>query len=116
MAVASARLVSITYTGDIQLANAFEAAANAASPGAITTHDLVAGANTITVPTNATVKGATIVPPSDNVETLVLKGVSGDTGISISPTDPTSIGFGTAPVSFVLTAGDDIEGLRILWT
>lgn len=118
MAVNAARTVTINFTGDVILDKIFEAAENDASPGSVTMHELAAGANTITVPisTGVTVKGATIVPPAGNVESLVLKGIAGDTGVIISNTDPTSIAFETAPVSFVLTAGATISGLRIVWT
>lgn len=118
MAATADREIAINISGDSIINKIYEAAQNAASPGSITIHSLSAGANTITVPTvtGITVKAATIVPPSDNVETLTLKGISGDTGISLHATDPTSIAFGTAPANFVLTAGGTINGLRIVWT
>ena len=68
---------------------------------------LASGANTITVPAGAT--GVIIIPPSANTQTLILKGVTGDTGVGISPTQPTLIMFSTsAPASFVITAGGAI--------
>jgi hypothetical protein len=78
----------------------------------------VSGANTIVVPlaTGVTVKGATIIPPAGNLQSLVLKGIAGDTGVTLSMSDPTSIAFQTAPVNFVLTAGGTISNLRIVWT
>ena len=117
MAVNAARSVTINLNGDVISDTIFSAAENAASPGSITIHTLNSGDNTITVPTGgSTVKGATIIPPAGNVETITLKGVGGDTGIEISKTDPTSIGFETAPANFVLNAGGTITGLRIVWT
>lgn len=118
MAATANRQVAINVSGDSIINKIYEAAENAASPGSITVHSLSTGNNTITVPssTGITVKGATIVPPSDNTQAITLKGVGGDTGIVISSTDPTSIGFQAAPASFVLNVGGNIAGLRIVWT
>lgn len=118
MAVNAARTVTINLTGDVISDKIYSAAQNAVSPGSITIHELAVGANTITVPlaTGFTVKGATIVPPSANTQSIILKGVTGDTGVTISNTDPTTIAFQAAPVNFVLTAGGTISGLRIVWT
>jgi|SRR4030095_302217 hypothetical protein len=117
MAVTATRVVTVTYTGDVNGNNTLPAAANAVSPGSVTVHTLNAGDNTITVPTGGTtVKGATIVPPSGNAQAITLKGAGADTGIPISKLDPTSIAFETAPANFVLNAGGIINILRIFWT
>lgn len=117
MAASATRIVTITYTGDVNGNNTLPAAANGNTPASVTIHSLAAGDNTITVPTGgSTVKGSTIVPPAGNVQALTLKGVGGDTGIVISKLDPTSIAFETAPANFVLNAGGIINGLRIFWT
>jgi hypothetical protein len=118
MAANAAREIAINISGDVILNNIFAAAENAASPGSVTIHALTTGNNTITVPsaTGITVKGATIIPPSGNTQAITLKGVAGDTGVVISNTDPTSIGFETAPASFVLSVAGNINGLRIVWT
>jgi hypothetical protein len=71
---------------------------------------LSVGANTITVPTGAT--NAIIFPSSNTASTtnanyggtLTLKGVAGDTGITISSASPTLLPFDTAPSTFVLNA------------
>lgn len=71
---------------------------------------LSSGANTITPPTGATIAvifGANATNPQPNplsTATLTLKGVTGDTGISISATYPTVLSFGTLPATFVITA------------
>src|SRR5262245_52770286 len=117
MAVNATRTITIVYSGDVQGNEPLAAAPNAVSPGSVTIHTLSLGDNTITVPTGgSTVKGATIVPPSGNAQTITLKGVGGDTGVALSKLDPTSIGFETAPANFVLNAGGAITGLRIFWT
>lgn len=114
MAVASVRTITITYTGDVTGTETVSAATNAASPGSVTIHTLSAGANTITPPSTTTTC-AVIVPPTGNVQTLTLKGVTGDTGVPLSLTDPTSIALPATPGTFVLTAGGTITGLRIFW-
>lgn len=116
MAVASARTQTITYTGDVTGSESVSAASNVASPGSITIHTLVLGANTITVPVGATCTAATIVPPSANVQTLTLKGVTGDTGIPLHLTDPTTLALAASATTFCLTAGGVITALRIYWS
>lgn len=118
MAVSATRSIAIHFTGDVISDKIYSASDNAVSPGSVTIHALVSGDNTITVPsvTGITVKGATIIPPSSNVEAIILKGVGGDTGITLSKTDPTSIAFETAPTNIILNAGGNIDGLRIVWT
>lgn len=118
MAVNALRTVTINLSGDVISDKIYSAAQNGVSPGSITLHSLAAGANTITVPlmTGITVKGATIIPPAGNLQSIILKGVTGDTGVTLSNVDPTSIAFETAPANFVLTAGGIINSLRIIWT
>lgn len=117
MATNATRTITIAYTGDVNGTETLAAAANAVTPGSVTIHTLSAGDNTITVPTGgSTVKGATIVPPAGNAQQITLKGVGGDTGVPISKLDPTSIGFETAPVNFILNAAGTVTGLRIFWT
>jgi hypothetical protein len=117
MATNATRTITIAYSGDVNGTETLPAAANAITPASVTIHTLAPGDNTITVPTGgSTVKGACIVPPAGNAQTITLKGVGADTGIPISKLDPTSIGFETAPANFVLNAGGAINGLRIFWT
>lgn len=118
MAVTSSGYIAVQLTGDTELTDQFDVASNSASPGGESIYTLASGANTITLPTGgATVKGLIIRPPSGNTQTLTLKGVTGDTGIPLHLTDPSYIRLNSAalPASVVLTAGDTITGLRILW-
>lgn len=112
MPVTSNRKITITFENDIEYSQAFDAIQNGSSPGAIDVVGLIAGANTITVPSGST--GATIIPPSTNTETMTLKGVSGDTGIALALTSPTSIALATV-TTFVITAGGVIS-LKIIWS
>lgn len=118
MAVSATRVTTITYSGDVQGSNTLNAAANAVSPGSVTVHGLTTNTNTIAVPSSpgVTVKGATIVPPAGNAQTLTLKSTTADTGMAISNTDPTTIAFETAPAQFFINAGGVVSGLRIFWT
>jgi len=65
--------------------------------------NLTSGNNTITVPTggSSVATGCLIIPPSGNTNTVTLKGVNGDTGISLHRTNPTFVGL-NAVSSFVL--------------
>lgn len=71
----------------------------------VTSVTLASGANTIAVPSWAV--GMLIIPNTNNATSLTLKGVTGDTGIPLSPANPTGpVMFSASPPSdFVLTAG-----------
>jgi hypothetical protein len=118
MAVQATRSNVITFTGDVTGTQTVNAATNAASPGSIEVQALSSGANTITVPssTGVTVKACTIIPPTGNTTSITLKGVTGDTGIALDETDPTTLALDGAVTSFVLTAGAAIQGVRLIWT
>jgi hypothetical protein len=118
MATQSTRSNVITFTGDVTGTQTINAAANVASPGSIQILALASGANTITVPvaTGITVTGVTIVPPAGNTVAITLKGVTGDTGILLHETDPSTLAIDNTVTSFVLTAGAAVEGVRLFWT
>lgn len=122
MSIASTRVVTATFSGEgFQNAFTFTAGNNASSPGATTIHTLSVGANTITIPTGGSqVQAATIIPPTGNTSTLTVKGTTGDTGIAIHKTDPTSLALdttSTTQTSFVITVGvTTVTGLHIVWT
>jgi hypothetical protein len=117
MSVSAIRTITIVYSGDVTGTETIVAATNAASAGSVEIKTLAAGANTITVPTGGTVPTAcTIVPPTGNTQTLVLKGVTGDTGIGLHLTDPSTIALASSVTTFCLTAGNTITGLRLYWS
>lgn len=117
MATTATRVTTITFTGDVNGAQAPAAASNAASPGQIQILTLTTGANTITPPTGgSTVVACTIIPPAGNTQLITLKGVSGDTGIPLHKTDPTTIAVDTTMSSFVLNAAGAVTGLRLIWS
>lgn len=114
MTVTANRTVVVNLTGDVELSDNFDAAENLASPGAVELLNLSSGFNTITVRPTAT--AVTIIPPALNTTSITLKGVTGDTGIRIHNTDPTTIALHSTVTTIGLTAGAAITGVRFLWT
>ena len=116
MATATRKVV-IVYSGDVDGEQIINAADNASSPAAVELKTLASGLNTITVPTAGQVPTAvTIVPPTDNTTSITLKGVTGDTGVRIHNTDPTTIALHSGVTTFVLTTGAEITGVRLYWS
>ena len=101
MSVTSQRSIILGNSGDVEYSQTFSAADSSAGSGQNQLVSLASGNNTITVPDDAV--AVTIIPASDNEETLKIKGVNGDTGIQIHPTDPTSLGLDDV-TSFVINA------------
>ena len=118
MAVTANRTETITFTGGVTATLIHTAAENTASPGSIQLYTLASGDNTITLPTGgSTVKSATIIPPSGNTQALTLKGVTVDTGLVLSLTEPMTLTFKASPATtFLIVAGGTVTGLKIVWT
>lgn len=117
MAVNSVRKTIITYSGDVVAQHVIPPVSNTASPGSITLVDLSSGANTVTVPDGGSTPAAvTICPPNGNTVSITLKGITGDTGIRIHDTHPTTIALDDSVASFVLTAGASVAGVRMYWS
>lgn len=118
MAVTATRSITVVYSGDVVGTQEVPAADNAVSTGVVELKTLASGANTITVPTSGTAlpTAVTIVPPVGNTVALTLKGVSGDTGIALHLTDPTSLSLKSTVVSFVLNAASSCPGVRFIWS
>lgn len=115
MSVTGTRLVSLGFTGDVNAPSMiYGAANNTGSPGSVELKDLVTGANTISVVSGA--KAVTIVPPSGNTVAMLLKGVTGDTGVGLHLTDPSSVGLSTGVTTFCLTCSSTMTGIRFIWT
>ncbi len=117
MAVSASRTTTITFTGDVTGVQTVAAAVNAASPGQMDILSLTTGANTITAPTGgATPKCLTVIPPAGNTQALTLKGITGDTGVPLHLTDPSSISLAGAFVSLVINAAGPVTGVRLIWS
>ena len=118
MVVTANRSIRLQVSSGITFDQTFAAATNVSANGAQPTYDLAPGFNAFTIPvTGGSVPtGVTILPPATNTQTMILKGVTGDTGISIHRTDPTSIGLNSAATTFGITAGGAITGVRLIYT
>ena len=119
MATSSVRQTIVTFTGDAPNTISITNAANALSPGTTQIISLTAGANTITAPNISGIAASAavwIIPPALNAVSITLKGVTGDTGISLNLTDTTILALPTPFTSFVLTVGaGGILGVRLVW-
>ena len=118
MAVQSVRTTAIAYTGDVVGVENYTASTNSLSPGQLQIVSLTSGANTITVPIIAAISvpvAVVIIPPAANAVAITLKGVTGDTGVRIHNTDPTTIALDPSVTTFVLTAASGISGVRLVW-
>lgn len=73
---------------------------------------LDSGDNTIAVPTTG--QAILFIPPTTNTETIQLKGVTGDTGITLDPAKPSFLSLATDGDDIVLVAGGEIAGCEIL--
>ncbi len=118
MAVTATRKITITFSGDIVATEQLSAASYATSPAQIQIIVLANGANTITPPASVMpTKAVTIIPPAGNAISITLKGVTGDTGVLLHLTDPSSFGLGSSTATFVLTAGSAFTNpIRLIWT
>jgi len=118
LAITATRTITLVYSGGVVGTEVISAASNTASPGQIQIFTFTgAGNNTVTVPTGGTTPtAATIVPPAGNTQALILKGVNGDTGVTIHKTDPTTIALDSSVVNFVLNVAGTVTGLQIFWT
>ena len=116
MAVTSNLSMNVKLSGDVVLDEFFSIVANAVSPGQEQVIDLISGFNSITIPTGGSSVpiGVIIRPPSGNVATLTLKGVTGDTGVGLHATNPTFVTL-VAGAAFGITAGAAVTGMRFLF-
>lgn len=118
MSVTSSRTVQIQYSGDVTTGIIQSALDNINSTGEMDIVTLALGANTITAPvvSGLIVTGLMIIPPAGNTNLIKIKGVTGDTGVPIHLTDPTSLALDTSFISLVLNAAAQIVGVRLIWT
>lgn len=115
MSATSTRSIKVAFSGDVGGTTEIEAAANTDSPASVTVHALLVGDNIITIPTPGTKKAVTIQKPSDHVGFLTLKGIVGDDGIALHPTDPDSISLHDNQLVIVLNATVAVT-VRLFWS
>ncbi len=114
MSQTSNRQANLQLEGVIDANLSFPAAENSSSPASVNNQSLASGTNTITVVSGAT--AVTIIPPATNTNSITLKGVSGDTGIRLHNTDPTTLALHTTQSTFVLVAGSTTAGVILAWS
>ena len=119
MSVTAVRSISVAYSGDESAVGAGTGPvqstnSDAPSAGAYLVN-LSSGFNTITLPTGKTVYGVDIYPPSGNTTTLTLKGITGDTGVALHLTKPTSIAFASSVTTFGITTGGAMAVRLAYW-
>ena len=118
MSTTSKRNIQVEFSGDVTTEIIKSAADNAVSPATELIQTLTIGANTIIAPvvSGVVVTGLTIVPPAGNTSLMTLKGVTGDTGVPLHLTDPSSISLDTTFTSLVINAAAGIVGVRFVWS
>ena len=108
----------ITFTGDQESELIYSSGSLANSPAIQELVSLDSGDNEFNVPDveDFTVHGLAIVPPALNEIEPILKGASGDTGITLSSTQVSVVMFGsTPPTSVFLVVDEAVAGFRLIW-
>jgi hypothetical protein len=117
MATSAQRKITVTYTGDVAGVEEVSAATNQASPAQLQLITLASGDNVITAPTGgSTPTACTIRKPAANAIALKIKGNAGDTGVRLHNTDPDTISIDPSTASFIINAGAQVVGVRLMWT
>lgn len=116
MSVSSSRTQTTVFSGDVVGTEIVAALVNNLSPGMTVLQPLTLGFNAISVPTSGSIPTAlTIIPFPGNAVSLIIKGVTGDTGIRINNIDPTSIALDPSVSSIGITAGAACN-VRLQWS
>jgi hypothetical protein len=112
MPVISNRSLSITFSGDVNYSLQFNAIPNNNAQGIETVVSLPIGNTSIGI---TGMNACTIIPPVGNTTLIILKGASADQGVTLHPTDPTTVTF-FAPAIAILTVLAQINGVRLIYT
>lgn len=119
MSLTSTYTTSIVTQGTLGQGGTYQGApittstSNASPPGGGPVPQVLStGANTIAIPTGYI--GVQIIPPSANGAALTAKGVTGDTGISLHLTTPTTLTFAAGQSNFCLTAASGVT-VDLVW-
>ena len=72
---------------------------------------LASGDNTIAIPASA--KGFLFIPPTGNTDSITLKGAGGDTGKTLSKTEPLYLSFPADGQDVILNAGAEIADCEV---
>lgn len=116
MAKTSSASIGVTVSGDGETCTYVPPGSpmtNASAPnGGTVDVALAAGNNVITLPTGAI--GVVISPPTSSTNAKIIKGVAGDTGITIRPNAPMMLTFGAAVTVFSIDSAG-IETIALHW-
>lgn len=119
MSVTSSRNIQVSFSGDVT-GNVIQSALDntVSAGGEAPPVSLAMGANTVTAPVvvGLVITGLTIIPPAGNTHLMTLKGVTGDTGVPLHLTDPTSLSLDTTFTSLCINAAAAIVGVRFVWS
>lgn len=117
MAITAVTTFSTVYSGG-EAASGAGVTASTTNTNAVATgsafYSLTSGFNSVTVPTGFSVQGYTIFPPSGNTTSIILKGITGDTGVRLHNTVPTQMGIDSSVTAIGLTVGAGVT-VRIAW-
>lgn len=113
MSVTSDRSVTINFSSEVNYQQTFGAATSTTGSAQNQLVSVTTGL-VVTVPSNAV--AVTIIPPVANTTALTIKGITGDTGIGLHKTDPSSFGLSTTQTTFVLAAASTTSGVRIIFS
>ncbi len=126
MSVRSERKITVTYSGDVDGTQEYNAAANTLSPAFIQTYKLLAGAATTFVAPSAangfgdfTPVAVTILKQTDYAGTIILKGVStaaDNEGVYLHPTDPDTISIDVANQTVIVLKASADCTVRLVWS
>jgi hypothetical protein len=76
---------------------------NSAASGQTQFVTLASGFQTVSVPAGAV--WCIVVPPAGNTTSITLKGITGDTGVVLHPSQPSIIALGSSQTTIGITAG-----------
>lgn len=118
MSVVSNRSQTFRFTGDVDWTQVISAAQNSSASAVNELINLSSGFNSLTIPKGGSTQptAVTIIPPAANTVALTLKGVTGDTGIPIHLTDPTTIAIPSSSTTIGITAASTCNGVRLIWS
>ena len=109
MSKSASATIAVTVNGDgLNLVDS-ATVQNVATAVAPTSANLVAGANTITLPVGTT--RVKLKPPPTNLIALTLKGVAGDTGFLLAAGEPSYLSFDPTVTAFVLSSAGSVSVL-----
>ena len=115
MAIQSTVTLKVSCSGDVTCTDQPADITNTTAPsGGPVNTVLSAGNNTITVPTGS--RGVMIRPPVGSTNVKILKGVGGDTGITMDPAQPFYLPFAVSPPANFVINSAGIETVGIHWT